>query len=90
MAKRSADIVAALSAAQVAALARALRAESEDPAAILAAMRSPDVAERLQRVCESALMLEDLALLCANPFAPVAEDELVEAAPFAEIGRAHV
>lgn len=86
MAKRSADIVAALSAAQVAALARALRAESEDPAAILAAMRSPDVAERLQRVCESALMLEDLALLCANPFAPVAEDELVEAAPFADLG----
>ena len=67
-------------------LATALKADSADQAAIADAMRSVRAGAALMRACTSAVMREDVALLCANPFDTVAVDELVEPSAFTAIG----
>ncbi len=59
------------------------------PMAIASAMRGPKTAERVLAVCVTPVMREDLLLLCANPFDPVAHDEVVEAAPLQRLAVLH-
>lgn len=70
---------------RVRALAQAWSA-APSPAAVAAAMRGPEAAKRALAACSTPVMREDLLLLCANPFDPVAYDEVVDAPPFVAIG----
>ena len=59
---------------------------SPDAADVVRAMQGAHVYELAAGACVSAVMNEDLILLCANPFDTVSGDELAEADSFAEIG----
>ena len=52
---------------------------------LLNALRGRAVVDGLQAACASAVMREDLALLCANPFDRIAADELVDADAFSAL-----
>ena len=67
-------------------LASLLRAESAEPEALVRAMRQSVLADHVLGLCDIPAMWEDVYLLCANPFAPVLSDELVEPAAFLRIG----
>ncbi|MCB9506434.1 MAG: hypothetical protein H6698_08335 [Myxococcales bacterium] len=83
---RGSAVVAGRSTEQLRAMAQRLRSEGADAASLLAAMRAPDAFDRVERLCTTPLMLEDLVLLCANPFDAVAAEELADAAAFEAAG----
>lgn len=49
------------------------------------ALRGSAVVDGLRKACSSAMMREDLALLCANPFDRIAADELVDVDAFSAL-----
>jgi hypothetical protein len=82
---RAADLLAALEPEELDAVADnwGVERRSED---ILTAMRGRAALGTLLGVCRSAMMREDVALLCANPFDAVAGDELVDVQAFLDLG----
>jgi len=83
---RAHDIISQLSPRARKALAQALQAEGVTDEALSAAMRAPQLAPLVLKRCGSPVMREDLALLCANPFDPVAPDELIDPDAFVALG----
>jgi hypothetical protein len=86
---RNHDILLARSPDERRALAQALGAPGADIDDLVAWMRSPDVRAPVRRICHSPLLLEDLTLLCANPFDPVRQGEVSDAALFARFALLH-
>lgn len=82
---RAKELVAELEPEELKELASGLGASST-PADVVRAMQASGVYELAARACLSAVMNEDLMLLCANPFDTVSSDELAEPAAFAQIG----
>lgn len=83
---RAAEIIQRRDAAARRAIAQALRLETSDPAALTAQMRGDGIETTMRRMCKSAIMIEDLALLCANPVDPVASDEMARPDVFEQAG----
>ncbi len=83
---RATEVIAAMDAERRAVAARLLAADGSEADQLRAAMRAPTVSDRLRRLCTTSLTREDLALLCANPFDPVAPDEIADAGAFVRIG----
>lgn len=83
---RATEVIAAMDARARGAAAKLIGSEGAEAEHLRAAMRHADVPARLRRICTSSVMKEDLALLCANPFDPVAPDEIADAAAFLRAG----
>ncbi len=82
---RAKQLVAGLSLEQVRALADEI-GSAHDASEVVRAMQSDGVYELAAGACVSAVMSEDLTLLCANPFDTVAADELADPSAFEAIG----
>ncbi|MFT6395985.1 MAG: hypothetical protein ACJAYU_000727 [Bradymonadia bacterium] len=82
---RAKQLVARLSLEQVRALAAEIGSAS-DASEVVRTMQGEGAYEIAAGSCVSAVMNEDLMLLCANPFDTVAADELADPAAFEAIG----
>ena len=82
---RAKELIAALSLEEVQTLAESIGAAS-DAAELRRTMQGPGAYEIAASACVSAVMSEDLMLLCANPFDNVSADELADVAAFEAIG----
>ena len=82
---RAKEVIAKLSLEDVRELALAIGSAS-DAAEVARTMQSEEAHEIVARACVSAVMREDLMLLCANPFDTVSPDELADVEAFESIG----
>jgi hypothetical protein len=87
---RAKEILSQRNSDELRVIAQALRAPAADTDSILHTMRSPEVFARIEKVCESQIMREDFALICANPFDAVEPDELAKPDVFQRIGLIHL
>lgn len=83
---RALDILLKRSPDALVPMASLLKADSASRESILNTMRSDKVAAAMTRLCNSRVMKDDLALLCANPFDPVEKSELADAGLFERAG----
>lgn len=82
---RAADLLGAVGAPALEAIADVWGTEPRI-VEIEQAMRGPRALDLVLGACRSAMMREDVALLCSNPFDLVAGDELVDASAFTALG----
>lgn len=82
---RAKELVARLSLEQIRELAEEL-GSAHDASEVVRTMQGAGAYEIAAGACVSAVMSEDLMLLCANPFDTVAADELADPAAFEAIG----
>lgn len=86
---RADDIVATWSLEKRQQVARSLKAGGEDKASLLAAMRAPELSAALRARVRTRRQQQDLALLCANPFDEVVEEDVSAPEFFEGIGLLH-
>lgn len=83
---RADAVIAALATSQRLNLAKELQASGSDVSSLAAAMRADGLPGIVHAKLRTRALQDDLALLCANPFDPVGEDDVSDVAALCRIG----
>lgn len=83
---RADAVIAALATSQRLNLAKELQVVGDDVASLSAAMRSDALASIVHAKLRTRALQDDLALLCANPFDPVAETDVSDIVALCRLG----